>query len=126
MAQNRWRRIFQSFLSAVENLNDIQAINLHEDWDTGINRILRVLRYDDPDLARIWKLLDILNGPFNDERRHAIEQLGDLRVAEKMVIAALTKATKDNNLKIKKASLEALGKIGPNAAEAVPALADAL
>jgi hypothetical protein len=112
-------------ISAVENLSDIQAINLQEDWDVGISRILRVLRYDDPVLARIWKLLEILDGPFIDERRHAIEQLGDLRIAEKPVIAALIKAAKENDLEIKKASLEALGKI-PGAAEAVPALIAAL
>jgi HEAT repeat protein len=39
---------------------------------------------------------------------------------------ALIKATKDNSLEIKKASIEALGKIGPAATDAVPALAAAL
>jgi hypothetical protein len=63
-------RIPSRRISAAENLRDIQAVNLHEDWDTGIDRILRVLRYDDPVLARTWKLLDILDGPFSDERRH--------------------------------------------------------
>src|SRR3954466_4968366 len=68
-------RIPSRRISAVENLSDIQAINLQKDWDVGISRILRVLRYDDPVLARIWNLLEILDGPFIDERRHAIEQL---------------------------------------------------
>src|SRR5690242_16887671 len=75
-------------ISAVEDLSHLQVISLHEDWDTGVIRILRVLRYDDPVFVRVWKLLDILDGPFNDERRYAIEQLGNLRVAENQVIIA--------------------------------------
>jgi HEAT repeat protein len=114
------------FISEVEELSDIQAIILHENWDAGIDRILRVLRYDDPVLARIWKLLEIFDGPFIDERRHAIEQLSGLGVAEKVVIVALIKAAKDKDLEIKKTSLEALGNIGPAAVDAVPALAAAL
>jgi hypothetical protein len=92
-------------ISGVEDLSDINAIKLHENWDEGINKIIRVLRYDDPVLARIWKLLDILDGPFINERKHAIEQLGYLGVSEKLVISALIKATKDNDLEIKKSSL---------------------
>jgi hypothetical protein len=43
-------------ISAVENLSDLQFVELHQDnWDVGISRILRVLRYDDPILARVWK-----------------------------------------------------------------------
>lgn len=36
-------RIPSRRISAVEDLSDIQAINLQEDWDAGVNRILRVL-----------------------------------------------------------------------------------
>jgi HEAT repeat protein len=116
-------------ISSVEKLSDIQAVNLHEDWETGVNIILRILRYDDPILARTWKLLDILEGPFVDERLHAIKELGNLRVAEKMVIVALINAAKDNDrdirkaFEIRKASLKALVNIGP---AAVPALVAAL
>src|SRR6202022_3829253 len=46
-------------ISSVEDLSDIQAVKLFEDWDIGINRILSVLRYDDPVLARIWRLIDL-------------------------------------------------------------------
>src|SRR4051794_14273530 len=60
-------RIPSRRISAVEDLRDIQAINLQEDWDAGISRIIRVLQYDNPVLARIWNLLDIVEKPFSNE-----------------------------------------------------------
>jgi HEAT repeat protein len=113
-------------ISNVEYLHDIQAAKLYDNWEEGINKILRVLKYDDPILARVWHLMGILDGPFHKERQHAIEQLGDLKIAERSVIAALIKGAKENNTEIKSASLNALGKIGPPAAAAVPALVAAL
>ena len=113
-------------ISSVEDLRDIQAVKLHEDWDIGIDRILRVLHHDDPALARIWHLVDLVEGPFDDERLHAIQQLGAIRAAENSAISALIKAAAANNAAIREASLEALGKIGPAAAEAMPALIAAL
>jgi hypothetical protein len=86
-------RIPSRRIRSVEDLRDIQAVRLDEDWDLGINRILRVLGYDDPTLARIWHLIDLVEGPFDDdERLHAILQLGAIRAAEKQAISALIKA----------------------------------
>jgi 5S rRNA maturation endonuclease (ribonuclease M5) len=114
-------------ISSVEDLRDIQAVKLHEDWDMGINRILRVLQQDDPALARIWHLVHIVEGPFDDERLYSIQQLGAIRATEKSAISALIKAAEANKSAIRQASLEALGRIGPAAAEAaVPALAAGL
>jgi HEAT repeat protein/5S rRNA maturation endonuclease (ribonuclease M5) len=113
-------------ISSVEDLRDIQAVKLHEDWDMGINRILRVLQQDDPALARIWHLVHIVEGPFDDERLYSIQQLGAIRATEKSAISALIKAAEANKSAIRQASLEALGRIGPAAAGAVPALAAAL
>ena len=118
-------------ISNMEELSDLQWVRLYENWDKGIRDILRVLRYDDPVLARIWYLLDIIDRPFDEERLHAIRELGDIRPVEKPAIVALLKAFKDTSPEIRIASLNALasvapavGKLGP--AEAVPALVAAL
>jgi HEAT repeat protein len=113
-------------ISAVEDLRDLNAVKLYENWDEGIRRILRVLQYDDPAYARVWHLLDMLGGPFPDDRAHASKELGDLRPKEKMVIAALIKAAKDDSAEVRGAALGALGKIGPAAGDAVQVLAAAL
>jgi hypothetical protein len=75
-------------ISAVEDLSALQATMLYEDWDSGINQILWVLRYNDPTLARIWQLVDIVEGPFDGERIHAIRQLGVIRTTEKSALFA--------------------------------------
>ncbi len=79
-------RIPSRRISAVEDLSDLQATKLYEDWDSGIEQILRVLRYDDPAVGRIWQLIDIVEGPFDDERLHAIQQLGEIGTAERRVV----------------------------------------
>lgn len=81
-----------------------------------------MLRYDDPVLARIWQLVSLVEGPFDDERVHAIRQLGVSRTTEKSTLSALVKAAGTSNPVIRKACVVALGKIGLAAAEAVPAL----
>jgi hypothetical protein len=63
-------------ISSAEELSDIQAVNLYDDWNTGFNRNLRVLGHDNPELSRVWNLIDIVGKPFDKERLHAIEQLG--------------------------------------------------
>jgi HEAT repeat protein len=113
-------------ISNAEDLSHLQAIMLHEDWDTGIDRILRVLKYEDPVLARIWQLIALVEGPFEDERLHAIQQLSAIRTIEKLTLSALVRAADTGNTVIRKACLDALGKIGPDAAEAVPTLVAAL
>lgn len=77
--------------------------------------------------ARIWHLINMLEGPFDDERLRAIQQLEATGTTERRAISALIKAAGANNdVAIRKASFSALGQIGPNAAEAVPVLAAAL
>ena len=113
-------------ISSVEDLSDMNAVKLYENWNAGINKILRVLMYDDPVLSRVCYLLDINERPFDNERLHAIRELGAIGAAAKPALFTLIKAAKENNIEIQKASLEALGKIGPDAIEAVPVLAAAL
>jgi len=114
-------------ISAVEDLSDLQAVRLYEDWDTGINRIFRALSYDDPALVRVWQLVDIAEGPFGDERFRAIEQLGMIRPVMKPAILCLIKAIQGHNdVQIRRAALTALLYMGEEAAEAAAAVAAAL
>ena len=110
-------------ISAVEDLSDLQAVRLYEDWDTGINRIFRALSYDDPALVRVWQLVDIAEGPFGDERFRAIEQLGMIRPVMKPAILCLIKAIQGHNdVQIRRAALTALLYMGEEAAEAAAAV----
>ena len=113
-------------ISSAYYLSDIQSVNLYEDWNNGVTRILRVLEYDNPNLSRVWNLIDIIRTPFDEERLHAVEQLRAMGALARPAVDALIEASKDNNLQIKRASIEALGQIGPPAVEAVPALVAAL
>jgi HEAT repeat protein len=115
-------------ISSVEDLSDLNVVKLYEDWNKGITSILRVLEYDNPDLARVWHLIDIVEKPFASERLHAIHELGAMGTLAKPAVPVLMEASKSkkNDAKIRLSSLDALEKIGVPAAEAVPALAAAL
>jgi hypothetical protein len=60
-------------ISSVERLSDIHALRLYDNWRDGIERILRVIKYDDPVSARIYSLVDALQRPFRDERLFALQ-----------------------------------------------------
>ena len=113
-------------ISAGQRLDQINAVALYEDWEGGLHRLLKVLRHDNQTLARAWKLVEIAEGPFDEERLHAIEALDKLAVREAPVIRALAKAVDSSNRNIRFAGLNALQNPGPAAAGAVPALIRAL
>jgi HEAT repeat protein len=111
-------------ISNSEYLEDIQAIKLYEDWNDGISRILKVLKYDDPIQARLWHLIEICERPFPEDRLHAIRELSQLEAQAKPALSVLTKAIKEDKYPdIKKAALAALKNMGR---DAVPALNAAL
>ena len=47
-------------ISQAEDLSHIQTVNLYDNWNDGIQRILRVIKHDDPVSARIFYLSDVL------------------------------------------------------------------
>ncbi len=55
-------------ISSTEDLSDIQALRLYENWGDGVECILRVLKYDDPVSVRVYSLIDAFRRPFRDER----------------------------------------------------------
>jgi hypothetical protein len=113
-------------ISNVEDLSSINASKLYEDWDREIKRILRVLKYDDPVFARIWHLVEVLDRPFDNERLYAVQQLGEIGIAEESVVSALVRAYDGQHGKIKNAALEALGRLKPAAVGALSVFIKAL
>jgi HEAT repeat protein len=109
-------------ISSSEDLNDFQMVNLYENWDEGINRIVRVLGHDDPVLRRIRHLSEIIDRPFDNERVHAINELGEVLPVKKPAVLKLLNTSKDRNREVRIASLKALAKVGKAAAEVMPSL----
>jgi HEAT repeat protein len=113
-------RIPSRRISSVETLSDIQAIEMYPDWEKGIARLVRALKYDDPLLRRVWHLVDIIDRPFDRERLYAIRQLRSMRSAEPEVVFSLKRAAEDTNQAVRISALDALGDLGPAAANAAP------
>jgi hypothetical protein len=60
---------------------------LYENWSDAIERILRVMKRDDPVSARVFSLIDLFRQSFNAERYHAILELARIGPA---VLSAIT------------------------------------
>jgi hypothetical protein len=113
-------------ISDHETLRDLNTVALYEDWNAGLNAILRAMRLDDPVSARIHSLIGALHRPFHHERIFALEQLGSIGAAAADAVPALAEALTDQNEYVRQHAADALGRIGPAAADAVPALVEAL
>ena len=113
-------------ISQAEDLSHIQTVNLYDNWNDGIQRILRVIKHDDPVSARIFYLSDVLERPFKAERLFAIRELQAIGPAAADAVPALAIALRDQDADVRHSAADALGAIGPAAAEAVPALVTAL
>ncbi|HLN09752.1 MAG TPA: toll/interleukin-1 receptor domain-containing protein, partial [Xanthobacteraceae bacterium] len=70
-------------ISASEDLSDIQAVNLYENWTYGIHRIIAVLKYDDPLYVRAMRLVEIVERGSNTDRLYAIRELQGMGTAAK-------------------------------------------
>ena len=108
-------------IGGAEDLSDLQIVNFYENWDEGINRIIRVLGREDPVLSRISRLSEILDRSSDRERVHAINELGDLIPVKTLAVLQLLKASKNPDPDIRIASLNALARVGAASSEAVPA-----
>src|ERR1700753_3338352 len=113
-------------ISNVEDLSDIQALRLYENWSDGVERTLRVMKYDDLISARIYSFIDALQRPFREERLFALQQLSSVGPPAADSVSAIAKALKDPDAEIRGIAAHALGQIGPAAAGATPALVEAL
>ncbi|HEX3414938.1 MAG TPA: HEAT repeat domain-containing protein [Stellaceae bacterium] len=116
-------------ISDYETLKDINAVMIFENWNTGLTKILKAMRLDDPDYRRVLHLIGLIKY-HPAERGYAIEQLANtvppmsIRAAAAEAIPLLTEALRDAILR--RRAVDALGRIGPAAAETVPLLTEAL
>jgi hypothetical protein len=90
-------------ISDHEALKDINAVKIFEDWSSGITKILRAMRLDDPIHRRALHLIDsIRHHPA--ERDYAIEQLTlteSLLEAAAEAVPALVEALRDTDRNIR-------------------------
>ena len=123
-------------ISDHETLKDINTIALYKDWDQGLAMILRAMKLEDDDYRRALYLVDAIKY-HPEERVYTINHLVDLALKQysierrdsiaHLAVPALVATLKDDQDKdVRRLAAEVLGKIGPAAAEAAPALAAAL
>lgn len=75
-------------------------------------------------LADVQALLKQMQSKNLDERRAAARSLGDEKTASREVVSALIAGLKDSDFFVQRFSAQSLGKIGPDAREALPMLAE--
>ena len=108
-------------ISSDKTLKDLQYVELHEDWDAGINDILSVIKPFPPE---IQNLTSALRSEDRDVRGNAVRALRKIGPA---AVPALVEALKDKDENVREAATRALARIGPKAkAAAVPALIEVL
>jgi hypothetical protein len=105
-------------ISSDKTLKDLQYVELHEDWDAGINDILSVIKPIPPE---IQNLISVLRSQDTGVRYGAVKALH--KIGDPSAVLGLKEALKDENEGVRKHAAEALGYIGP---EAVPVLREAL
>jgi HEAT repeat protein len=117
-------RIPERKISNVEDLDDLHAVDLSNNWDEGIERILGSMGLNDPLLARAIFLARVAKNFKTPESVQAIEHIGNLGVADERLLEVLVDATTSRtDHQTKHAAVQALIKIG---AHSVSYLATAL
>jgi HEAT repeat protein len=96
-------------IGAGETLRALQWIDLYEDWNDGVRRLLSVIN---PNSARIYELIQAL---YDDSARARIKAADDLGILGELALPAvplLQEALRaDSNETVRAAAAEALGKI---------------
>ena len=105
-----------------ETLLDINWVPLHENWESGIQRILSVIK---PIPPRIQNLMSALRSEDAGVRWKAAAALGQIGSEAKTAEPALIERLKDGDKDVRRYAAEALIKIGPEAKAAVPGLIEA-
>ena len=108
-------------IGAGDTLLDINWVPLYEDWKTGIQRILSVIK---PIPPKIQNLIYALRSEDSDVRDQAIEALR--KIGDPSAVIALIETLKDEDKNVRKDAAKALMKIGSEAKAAVPNLIEAL
>jgi hypothetical protein len=95
-------------ITAVESLSDIQAVKLYEDWEQGIEKIMRVL---DPFAESVPALVRALNDPEANVRTSAADALERIGPSAAEAVPALIAALNDDDARVRRSAAGALAKI---------------
>ena len=109
-------------ISSAEDLGDLNAVDLSQEWNDGILAILRAMGLDDPRSQHANPLVTVAKNFNTPESLQAIELMGKLGYAEKQVLSVLIEATTSRtDHETKHAAVLALAKIGASAVRAMAA-----
>jgi HEAT repeat protein len=96
-------------IGAGETLRSLQWVNLYEDWDDGVGRILTVVA---PTSAKLHALQRQLDSESARERIRAADELAAMGSLAQPAVPALTALLSDPNETVRAAAAAALGSIG--------------
>ncbi|KOG31396.1 HEAT repeat domain-containing protein [Streptomyces resistomycificus] len=96
-------------IGAGETLRSLQWVNLYEDWDRGIDRILAVVA---PAHAKLHAAQRQLASGSARERIRAADDLAAMGSLARPAVPALTDVLSDSNETVRAAAADALGNIG--------------
>lgn len=97
-----------------ETLLDLQWVPLYEDWETGINRIVEVLK---PLPVEIKDYINGLHSKSNAIRLGAIDSLSKAKTDDIRVISSLAMMLDDKEESVRIGAISALGEIGQKSLE---------
>lgn len=92
-----------------ETLRALQWVNLYENRNHGIGRILSII---DPHSAKVHHLISALSDSSARVRIQAADALGKLGSLAHLAVAALVQALEDSNSTVRAAAADTLGKLG--------------
>jgi hypothetical protein len=92
-----------------ETLQSLQWVNLYENRNDGIGRILSTVN---PHSARVHQLISALKDNSARVRIQAADALGKLGSLAQLAVSALVQALEDSNSTVRAAAADALGKFG--------------
>lgn len=110
---------------AGETLQDLQWVALYEDWESGLQRILSVIKpHSKVDTEEVTTFIKLLRNDNADVRSHAADTLG--KFGEPTAVQPLIEALNDVNERVRSHTVDALSQIGKPVKDIVPALMKAL
>lgn len=92
-----------------ETLRSLQWVELFDNWDDGVRRILSVIA---PHSAKVYELIRGLKEKSARARIRAADELGSLGPLAKEAVPSLIHNLSDENATVRAAAADALGKIG--------------
>jgi HEAT repeat protein len=116
---------------AVESAKQFIDQHFHDDLKSGEHRThfwqaVQTIKKSLVRLDTIEPLLALVSSPSAEVRDRVVISLGEFDVGSEAVIAALSKSLRDSEPNVRRHAADAIGELGPKAADAIPLLAEAL